>query len=96
MNQWAKNSKGELSEEMENLFKKKAEVEQNLVKLEKQIFALETSYLEDTAQVGNLLRGWGELLNNNTNNSKTNSKKKEENERVRSYVFIVISDCCEE
>jgi Histone acetyltransferase subunit NuA4 len=38
--------------------KKRDRVERQLLALEKQIYALETSYLEDTNSMGNLLRGW--------------------------------------
>jgi len=47
-----------------------------LQKLEKQIFSLETSYLENTAQIGNIVRGWNEFLTTKpTNNKKSKSKK---------------------
>ena len=59
-----KDAKRELSptKEMSMLLEKKATIEKNLAQLEKQIHALETSYLEDTNHVGNLLRGWDGYL----------------------------------
>jgi chromatin modification-related protein EAF6 len=37
---------------------RRAMLQEDLVKLEKQIFDLEATYLEETAQTGNILRGW--------------------------------------
>jgi chromatin modification-related protein EAF6 len=50
------------SPEMELLLEKKNQIEKSLEGLEKQIYALETSYLEDTNHVGNLVRGWDGYL----------------------------------
>ena len=47
---------------MEQLLEKKRAIEKSLENLEKQIYALETSYLEDTNHVGNLVRGWDGYL----------------------------------
>ena len=44
------------NEELQRLLVKKETVEAALVTLEKQIYALETSYLEDTQHGGNLLK----------------------------------------
>jgi len=52
-----------------------------LAKLEKQIYLLETSYLENTAQVGNLVRGWNEFLSSKPTNKNFQSPlKKIQNE----------------
>jgi hypothetical protein len=50
------------SPEMEQLLEKKRAIEKSLENLEKQIYALETSYLEDTNHVGNLVKGWDGYL----------------------------------
>lgn len=47
---------------MKNLQDKRNAVEQKLVSLEKQIWALEGTYLSETAHLGNILRGWGDYL----------------------------------
>lgn len=44
---------------------------EELARVEKQIYHLETSYLENTAQIGNLVRGWGEV-----STSRSNQKRK--------------------
>jgi len=50
------------SEELSKLYDKKNSIEHSLATLERQIYALETSYLEDTLNVGNLLKGWDGYL----------------------------------
>lgn len=47
-----------VSGELKRLSEKKSNVEQKLANLEKQIYALEGSYLQDTLQIGNILSGW--------------------------------------
>ena len=44
--------------ELATLIEKRRRIQTSLYELEKQIYNLETSYLEDTHHVGNLLRGW--------------------------------------
>lgn len=46
---------------MEAAIQKKRGLEREIQGLEKQIFALETSYLENSAQIGDLVRGWGDI-----------------------------------
>eukprot|EP01128_Nolandella_sp_AFSM9_P012837 TRINITY_DN9672_c0_g1_i1.p1 TRINITY_DN9672_c0_g1~~TRINITY_DN9672_c0_g1_i1.p1 ORF type:complete len:113 (-),score=25.81 TRINITY_DN9672_c0_g1_i1:174-512(-) len=58
------------SEDMKALMKEDARIHGELKKLEQQIYALETNYLESTSQAGNLVRGWGDLLTTNQKNQK--------------------------
>jgi hypothetical protein len=44
------------AEELDRLLERKEQIEQQLQNLERQIYALETSYLEDTYNVGSLLK----------------------------------------
>jgi chromatin modification-related protein EAF6 len=48
--------------ELEKLREKKAQIEAKLESLEKQIYALEGSYLVDTRHLGNILTGWDSYL----------------------------------
>jgi hypothetical protein len=47
---------------MSDLKKRKAEVRKQLLTLEKQIFDLETKYLEETKDFGNIFTGWENYL----------------------------------
>ena len=53
-----KQSDTQLVKEIDELLEKKSQIEKSLLKLEKQIYNLETSYLEDANQIGNLVKGW--------------------------------------
>ncbi len=57
----AKDTELPTNEELARLLAKKESLESSLSNLERQIYALETSYLEDTYAVGNLLRVSGIL-----------------------------------
>jgi chromatin modification-related protein EAF6 len=48
----------EVTSEITALEERRDTIEKSLAQLERQIVALETSYLEDTNHTGNLLRGW--------------------------------------
>ncbi|EKX50271.1 hypothetical protein GUITHDRAFT_135433 [Guillardia theta CCMP2712] len=49
---------------LQSLITQKNQLEKELVEIEKEIFELETSYLEDTQQNGNILKGWDGYFQN--------------------------------
>lgn len=73
--------------ELAQLLKKKEEIEKSLFDIEEQIYAFETSYLKQTQDTGNCIRGWSSCLTNASGNhsSVDKSSKFRESDRLFSY-----------
>ncbi|CAF0868440.1 unnamed protein product [Adineta steineri] len=56
--------------ELAQLLKKKEEIEKSLSDIEEQIYAFETSYLKQTQDTGNCIRGWSNCLTSGSGNNK--------------------------
>jgi len=64
------------SEDLQALLREEKRINGDLKKLEQQIYALETAYLENTSDSGNMVRGWGDLLTVKANPKNMNAHKK--------------------
>jgi len=76
-------SKSELCQEYAEILKKLQECKENLATKEIDIYNIEGSYLEETQQNGNIVRGWNDCLyTSKPTNNKAGGRKFKESERV--------------